>query len=488
MFWTGCPNSCGQVQVADVGLMGAMVRNAPGAAPAMVPGVDVFVGGRAGADSHLAAVTHPSVRLADLHPLLETILVESFGATRRAAPLPNPGHASRFRLASAPAPPGGAKPAPPKGTPRKAGNATHICTACGYIYTSVDPPFAATPAEYECPQCGAPRSAFKPLATDQDPSAGAGAGGGPVALRGPGVAVRLTLVEREELSGDTRRLRFSFADPLATLGLPVGNHLALALPGGGPGGGALRRAYTPVSPPDAVGFVDLVVKVYLPCARFPEGGAMTRVLEALRPGDGVDADGPAGRVAYAGRGGLAVADAATGAPGLRRAAALALVAGGSGLTPCLALIRAVFSDPADTTRVALLYANQTPADVLLRAELEAIAAAHPNFRRARAAAAAGVRELLSHPAVRPHPIRLLSCSPLLQRDLHRGPGARRRGMAARHRLRHAGAHGGGPARARRRHPVPGLRPARHGQRSGAARAAGHGRGFGPLRHILIPGC
>jgi ferredoxin-nitrite reductase len=113
MMWTGCPNTCGQVQVADIGLMGCMVK-APGGASGMVPGVDVFVGGRVGSDSHLATVTHPSVPMDDLLPLLEGVLVDTFGATRKAVPSPNRALHNRFRLAVKPA-----TKAAPKGTPKK---------------------------------------------------------------------------------------------------------------------------------------------------------------------------------------------------------------------------------------------------------------------------------------------------------------------------------------------------------------------------------
>ncbi|GBF94750.1 NADH-cytochrome b5 reductase [Raphidocelis subcapitata] len=60
---------------------------------------------------------------------------------------------------------------------------------------------------------------------------------------------------------------------------------------------------------------------------------------------------------------------------------ISLIAGGTGITPCWQVIRAVCSDPEDDTQVALIYANQTVDDILLRPELEALAAARPsNFR------------------------------------------------------------------------------------------------------------
>ncbi|VVB12123.1 unnamed protein product [Arabis nemorensis] len=45
MHWTGCPNTCGQVQVADIGFMGCLTRGDNGKP---VKGADVYVGGRIG--------------------------------------------------------------------------------------------------------------------------------------------------------------------------------------------------------------------------------------------------------------------------------------------------------------------------------------------------------------------------------------------------------------------------------------------------------
>ena len=49
IHWTGCPNSCGQPQVADIGLMGTKVRKDG----KTVEGVDIFMGGKVGKDAHL---------------------------------------------------------------------------------------------------------------------------------------------------------------------------------------------------------------------------------------------------------------------------------------------------------------------------------------------------------------------------------------------------------------------------------------------------
>lgn len=80
MHWTGCPNTCAQVQVADIGFMGCMARDENGKP---CEGADVFLGGRIGSDSHLGDVYKKSVPCKDLVPLVVDILVKHFGAVPR---------------------------------------------------------------------------------------------------------------------------------------------------------------------------------------------------------------------------------------------------------------------------------------------------------------------------------------------------------------------------------------------------------------------
>nr|ASA69255.1 ferredoxin-nitrite reductase [Citrus trifoliata]ASA69256.1 ferredoxin-nitrite reductase [Citrus trifoliata]QBY26428.1 nitrite reductase [Citrus reticulata x Citrus sinensis] len=80
MHWTGCPNSCAQVQVADIGFMGCMTRDEDGKT---CEGADVFLGGRIGSDSHLGDIYKKGVPCKDLVPLVADILVEHFGAVLR---------------------------------------------------------------------------------------------------------------------------------------------------------------------------------------------------------------------------------------------------------------------------------------------------------------------------------------------------------------------------------------------------------------------
>jgi NAD(P)H-flavin reductase len=57
-----------------------------------------------------------------------------------------------------------------------------------------------------------------------------------------------------------------------------------------------------------------------------------------------------------------------------------MIAGGTGITPMYQVIQAVLKNSEDSTQLSLLYANVSPDDILLRDELDALAAAHPNFK------------------------------------------------------------------------------------------------------------
>ncbi len=76
IHWTGCPNSCGQPQVADIGLMGTKVRKDG----RTVEGVDLYMGGTVGKDAHLGTCVRKGIPCEDLKPILRDILVEQFGA------------------------------------------------------------------------------------------------------------------------------------------------------------------------------------------------------------------------------------------------------------------------------------------------------------------------------------------------------------------------------------------------------------------------
>ncbi|NET45119.1 ferredoxin--nitrite reductase [Okeania sp. SIO2B3] len=76
IHWTGCPNSCGQPQVADIGLMGTKARKDG----KMVEGVDLYMGGTVGKDAKLGNCVQKGIPCEDLKAILRNLLIENFGA------------------------------------------------------------------------------------------------------------------------------------------------------------------------------------------------------------------------------------------------------------------------------------------------------------------------------------------------------------------------------------------------------------------------
>jgi len=203
--------------------------------------------------------------------------------------------------------------------------------------------------------------------------------GPPATLVDSSAKYSLPLVEKVSISHDTRLYRFGLPSPRHCLGLPTGQHVFLSAKVDGK---LVVRPYTPTSCDEDLGKMDLVVKVY-PAGvhpKFPEGGKLTQHLDKLQLGDTIDVRGPSGRLVYEGLGAFRIRDEKDRVgPGKQvRAKQVNMIAGGTGITPMLQLARAVFRDPADTTQLALLFANQTEEDILLREELEQLASEHPD--------------------------------------------------------------------------------------------------------------
>lgn len=179
----------------------------------------------------------------------------------------------------------------------------------------------------------------------------------------------LPLIEKITVSHDTRIFRFGLPDPAMKLGLPTGMHMFLKAKWKGQ---TVMRPYTPMTDDHTLGHVDLLIKVYFANMhpKFPEGGKMSQHLESMNVGDVIEVKGPLGEFNYKGNGAFTW----HGKP--RTCTHISMIAGGTGLTPCWQVAQAILRDPNDKTKVSLLYANQTPKDILARAELEKLKKDH----------------------------------------------------------------------------------------------------------------
>jgi len=198
-----------------------------------------------------------------------------------------------------------------------------------------------------------------------------------VALENPNEKYALKLMEKVILSHDTRLFKFGLPSEEHCLGLPIGQHIYLSAR---INGSLVVRPYTPTSSDEDLGHMDLVVKIYPANThpKFPEGGKMTQHLESLAIGDSIDVRGPSGLLVYAGRGVFEIKEDKKGEAKQVSAARVSMIAGGTGITPMLQLVRAVFRDSEDKTCLSLLLANQSEDDILLRKELEDVEKEHPD--------------------------------------------------------------------------------------------------------------
>jgi nitrate reductase (NAD(P)H) len=184
--------------------------------------------------------------------------------------------------------------------------------------------------------------------------------------------IEFELLSKIEVSHDTRLFTFKLPSAEHQLGLPVGYHMFVQATIEDK---MVMRAYTPVSANEDLGTFTLCIKVYFKNVhpKFPDGGKVSQYMEAMNVGDMLRVKGPLGHFEYVGRG-CVIHNGAE-----RHLKHLGLICGGTGLTPAYQIMKAVCRDPEDLTEIHLLYANQTEQDILMREELDAMAAVRENI-------------------------------------------------------------------------------------------------------------
>ena len=194
-----------------------------------------------------------------------------------------------------------------------------------------------------------------------------------ITLKNPDSKYKFTLAHKENVSHDTRLFRFQLQSTKHVLGLPIGQHIYITAHINGE---LVKRPYTPITSDDCQGYFDLVIKIY-------PHGKMTQYLDKFSIGETIDVSGPAGNLIYKGNG---LFDIRSRKPELfvsKRVRRLGLIAGGSGITPMYQLLNAILKEQASIIpdnrtdiKIWLLFANQTEQDILLREELEQLAASN----------------------------------------------------------------------------------------------------------------
>lgn len=157
---------------------------------------------------------------------------------------------------------------------------------------------------------------------------------------------RFPVLEVRKAGPGTNILKCGLPSPEHVMGMPVTAYVMVEGHNSGD-----SSAYTPITTDDQPGYFELLVKGY------PDGN-VSKYLCSLQAGDSVSVKGPVAKLPYT----------------ANMKKKIGMIAGGSGITPMLQIIKEILKDPDDKTEVTLIFGNQSPADILLRDELDQLAA------------------------------------------------------------------------------------------------------------------
>jgi len=160
------------------------------------------------------------------------------------------------------------------------------------------------------------------------------------------------LIEKSKVSPNASLYRFAL-DPDQDLGLPVSSFILVQEDLGEEK--PVVRPYTPVTY-DEKGHFDLLIKTY-------PTGKYSKHIDSLKIGQSIHVKGPNKKIPIT--------------PNMKKS--IGMIAGGSGITPMLQIIRHILNNPEDKTEISLLYSNTTEQDILVGDYLYQLAEEYPNF-------------------------------------------------------------------------------------------------------------
>lgn len=163
------------------------------------------------------------------------------------------------------------------------------------------------------------------------------------------VPYELTAIHQD--THDTKTFCFALPDN-ATLDMLPGDHVYVHATFDGK---TVKRPYTPTSMPGITGYFDLTVKRY-------ETGTISKYLHDRQVGDSVMMSGP-------NPGGHWV-------DGMAKK--VGFLAGGTGITPMISIIRWILAKGLDV-ELFLIYANKSEADIIFREEWDTNVREHASF-------------------------------------------------------------------------------------------------------------
>ncbi|KAG0636758.1 hypothetical protein HOY80DRAFT_325223 [Tuber brumale] len=177
-------------------------------------------------------------------------------------------------------------------------------------------------------------------------------------FKGNGEWVDLKLVEITPVTHNTKKFRFKLPSENHVSGLKVASALLTKYKSPTDEKPTIRP-YTPINDEDARGYLDLLVKKY-------DNGPMSTHLHSMNVDQNLSFKGPIPKYEWT----------------PNKHEHIALIAGGTGITPMYQLMRAIFRNPEDKTKVTLVFGNLTEEDILLKRELENLENTYPQRFRA----------------------------------------------------------------------------------------------------------
>lgn len=161
------------------------------------------------------------------------------------------------------------------------------------------------------------------------------------------------LVDTKTITHNTKQFRFEIPPGISFDYLP-GDHIRIY-----PDKNNAKefRPYTPTTTPDEKGFFELVIK------RYP-GGKVSPYMHERKPGDMIAISGPHEGGHFE--------------DGMARE--VGMVAGGTGITPMISIIRSILKRRLDV-QIFLLFANKSVDDIILKDEFDRYTAEYDNFER-----------------------------------------------------------------------------------------------------------
>lgn len=161
------------------------------------------------------------------------------------------------------------------------------------------------------------------------------------------------IIEKEKVTHNTNRYRFKIPEGAAFEYLP-GDHIKLYPDKSDP---VEFANYTLTSTPDIKEHFELIIKHY-------PNGVVSKYMLDKKTGDWISISGP--------HSGGHFTDGMAGRIGM--------IAGGTGITPMISIIRSILGRGLDV-EISLLFANKTIDDIIIKEELDKYASEKNNFKR-----------------------------------------------------------------------------------------------------------